>query len=252
MEQTLGSEAHLEDLAIDYLPLEDISSPGTLTPVLVASTPRLNITSLSEMVRETGLQPAAVEIDGFSIAAGLIQEGKIGPDETVLVLELGAHKASLSILAKRQMMFCRALPFTGEKLTQAVSDHLRVNWAEAEELKRRHGLTASNEEGENVARALSSSTENLLIDIAHSFKSFSYQTAQSNIRSFEKILLSGGGALLPRLPEFLQERLNAPAEIVDSLKFFPLAPSIEKLAPSASSPRFTLAMSLALREVSLS
>lgn len=260
IEQTLPPEVSFEEFILDHVLLQDIATQWE-SKVLVASVPRQRVMKLVEQVRGAGLQPLAVEIDPFALAACLAWHQQVQAQDTVLLLHLGAKTASFSVIAKGQLAFSRSLLATGNSLTQAIADHLQVSWEQAEDLKRTTGLQRSQElthgsllpqaadEGVAVARALASPLESLIVDILHAFKSFSHQVAQSQIQRFDRIVLDGGGSRLPGLGPWLRARLNVPVELVDPLKSLPMTPQVTTDSRHDKGPALTLAMGLALREV---
>lgn len=250
LEQGLPAQVSLAEFTFDSVVLQEIAAEGE-TRVLVATAPRQRVMGLVERARRAGLQPVAVDIDPFAVAACLLWQRRAAPQETVLVLDLGGASASFSVVTKGQLAFSRSILTTGQLLTQAVSDHLRVGRDEAETLKHTHGLSSETAEpGALVARALASPFENLIVDILHTFKSFSHQMTQSQIQRFDRVWLSGGTAQLPGLAAWLQSRVGVPVELMDPLAACPMIEGVpEDPAWRTSSAQLTVAVGLALREV---
>lgn len=262
IEQSLSPQVSYDDFAVDHLVLEQIGSPWE-SRVLVASTPRQLVMSMVDHVHSVGLQPVAVDIDPVAVAACVSFQHQFQPEETLLLLHLGSSSASLSIVAKQQLAFSRSILTTDHSLTQAVADHLQLSREQAQTLKQTHGLLSSPEVAKTapsssdaqdqalaVARALASPLENLLVDMLHAFKGFSYQVTQSQIERFDRVYLSGEGVQLPGLVPWLQARLNTPVELVNPLTLFPLRESAASATPmSEPASQFAIAMGLAVSEV---
>src|SRR3989304_5069125 len=80
---------------------------------------------------------------------------------------------------------------------------------------------------------------------------FSYFKTSAKASNVDWIVLSGGGALVPFLPEFLQSKLNIPVEIANPLKNIEYAPEIfGNVQPEKIAPLLTVAIGLAARKVS--
>lgn len=263
IEQTLPAQVSYEEFIIDHVALQAMASQSE-SRVLVASVPRQLVMSLVEHVRRVSLQPVAIDIDPMALAACVVGQQRVSSQETVLLLHFGATTASFSVVAKGQLVFSRSLLTTGQNLTQAIADHLRVSWEKAEEWKRtvgmRHAqdllqgslLAQVSEPHVAVARALASPLESLIVDVLHAFKSFSHQVSQSQIQRFDRVLVDGGGALLPGLVPWLQVRLGVPVELVNPLDAIPMTPTrvgAARQPRKEHTPAFTLAMGLALRDV---
>lgn len=190
-----------------------------------------NLSKKSTLLHEVGLRPISIHASALS----LVQTKRFGnvsknPDEVVLWLDLGAEESVFIVEKGGAVYFLRNLSVTGQQLTRQVSRACRVDEKNAEELKVRHGLDhwtpqlqnnvlSEEDKAKNpsagVCLALISLLENLVIDIEHSFKFFSYQVAQSQIAKFDRVILTGGAANLKKMDQFLSDRLAVPVERFD-------------------------------------
>ncbi len=79
---------------------------------------------------------------------------------------------------------------------------------------------------------------------------FSYFRSQTKIETIDWIVLSGGGALVPYLPEYLQSKLNIPLEIANPLRNVDYDPELfQYLQPEKIAPLLTVSVGLAMRKV---
>ncbi|MBI2095355.1 MAG: pilus assembly protein PilM [Candidatus Omnitrophica bacterium] len=200
--------------------------------VTVVCAPLETILRRVELFTQTGLKVIAVEAAPVSLVNfRRLQTPSLSAEEVVLWLDLGGEESSIAVEKGGSVHFVRNLTITSRQLTRQLAQNGRVDEARAEELKRDHGLsfwtperqTASiletggglqekEKEAASVYGGLVSSLENLIIDIEHSFKYFSYQVSQSQITKFDRILISGGGANLKNLELFLSAKLGVPVE----------------------------------------
>ena len=211
-------------------PLAESATGGQqrVTVVCVSSD---NLNAKNAIVASVGLKPVSVHVSPLALVNvrrfGTTQRNS---DEVVLWLDLGAEESVFIIEKGGVVYFMRNLSVTGKLLTKQVAQACRVTENEAEELKKKHGLDfwtpelqpniLSDEERSKdpaigVCYALISMLENLVVDIEHSFKYFSYQVTQSQIPKFDRIILSGGSSSLKRLENFLGDRLAVPVERVE-------------------------------------
>ena len=78
---------------------------------------------------------------------------------------------------------------------------------------------------------------------------FSYFKSQTKIDNIDWLVLSGGGALIPYLPELLQSKLNIPLELANPLRNIDYAPELfQYLQPEKIAPLLTVAIGLAMRK----
>lgn len=195
-----------------------------------------NLSWRTTLLNEVGLKPVSVQVSALS----LVQTKRYAnvpknPDEVVLWLDLGAEESVFIVEKGGVVYFMRNLSVTGRQMTQQVAQSLRIDEQKAEEAKIEHGLeqwspqfqnTPLSEEeraknpASSVCLALVSLLENLVLDIEHSFKFFSYQVSQSQISKFDRVVLTGGAANLKKVDQFLSDRLAVPVNRLDA--FFSL------------------------------
>lgn len=176
-------------------------------------------------------------------------------DEVILLLDLNSTESSLSILRNRELLSTRGMTLTGDYLTKNVSEYCKVKWDEAENLKRTVGFstdkpdlsTTAFNKSIQVTNAILPLFENMVQNIEHTFKYFSYQITQSKISKFDKIILSGGASLINGIVPFLKNRLGVDVEIVNVLNDFSYVDG--NRLPADLCPRLNVALGLALRGV---
>jgi len=141
----------------------------------------------------------------------------------VVLLDIGADELNLCIVRNGGLYFVRHQPGGGRAFTEAVKQAFWVSWAEAEEFKRSRGRIyadpgeAPSEKEQLASEALSRQAA----DLARSVEAaLMYARAQTKTKalSIEKILLSGGGARLEGLAEFLARRLRTDVEPLQPLR----------------------------------
>jgi len=251
-------QADLNEISLDYIVLEGQKAKflGNQIGVLAVYAPKKDVFQHLALLESAGFNPLAIDIEPLADLAVLNYTKKSAPDEVMLFLDFGAGKTSLSIICDNELISTRSLNITGNSLTKAVSDYCNISWEEAELLKKNFGLTASSAEQTiagssdkaiQVRNTILPLLENMVQDIEHTFKYFSYQVTQSQITRFEKVILSGGSSRLLGLLLFLRNRLNVDVQIVDSLaNFGSLEPSFKG---DDLSCRLNVALGLALRGV---
>ena len=79
---------------------------------------------------------------------------------------------------------------------------------------------------------------------------FSYFKSQAKLDAVDWVVLSGGGALIPYLPEFVQSKLGVPLEIANPLRNIDYDPELfQYLQPEKIAPLLAVAVGLAVRKV---
>lgn len=188
------------------------------------------VENYQEVLKQAGLFPVALEIEEVAIARSLFLLGK-REAEPVMVLDLGASRTGLFIYQENYIPFSLSLNISANDLTSWIKDKLNLTLEQAEDAKRKIGLSASKAQG-GIKQVLAEPLEKLAEQIREAkyfyYEHFSFQ------KEIKKIYLTGGGANLPDLTNFLSERtgletsmatpllnlspgkINLPAELVQS------------------------------------
>ena len=237
----------LEEMKIDYKVIPDAPTDkkdGNIRVFLTCS-PRKIVRKYIDIFRQADMELAFLETETFSLVRSLVGNDK----STTMIVEIGANSTDISVVRESIPVLNRSLEICGSTLTQALADSLGMTFQQAEQLKMDLSLstrTGNNETPETndfsgvIIKALSPIVSEIkyMLDFYNS----------SNATPVEKIVLSGGGALLGGLPEYLSNQLNLQVIIGDSFSrvLYPneLKPIIHEVGPSLA-----VAVGLALREV---
>lgn len=241
--------------------------PGAQQRVTVVCVSGSNISWKNTLLNEVGLKPMAVHVSPLA----LVQTKKYSntpknPNEVALWLDLGSEESVCIVEKGGIVFFLRNLSLTGKQMTRQVAQNCRVDERSAEELKIRHGLDywspqfqsaalSEEEKAKNqsasVCLALVSLLENLVLDIEHSFKSFSYQVSQSQITKFDRVILTGGAANLKKIDRFLADRFAVPVEKIDPFQALHIHEALRSKRTNLAEDgaRFASAAGLALAHV---
>jgi cell division ATPase FtsA len=139
-----------------------------------------------------------------------------------LLIDIGAKTCNLIYLEGKRM-FTRSVAVGGASITSAIAKEYGINFSEAEAQKCNNGLVALNtahtsELGEDAA-ALAMVIRNALSKLpAEIARTTNYFRSQHGGRAPQKVFLSGGGANLPYIDKFFEDKLKLPVERFNPLK----------------------------------
>ena len=215
-----------EEAYIDWQQLSPAGAPGPAS-VLVAATPRQTADQYLEVLNRAGLEPVVLELEPIAIGRAVLAGNAAAADGTVGVLDLGGTRSSYTVFHGAVPQLTVSLPVASGDWTGTVARALQLDAAQAEEAKLRCGLSNPACDGA-VADALSEP----LADLARRLQEAIgyYQGHIDATRPVQRTLLSGGGAQLLGLPEYLSQQLGHPVELSQPLagintRQFPLTPS---------------------------
>ncbi|MBI2450906.1 MAG: type IV pilus assembly protein PilM [Parcubacteria group bacterium] len=218
--------------------------------ILVAASPKKIVDSYFSLLKRLKLISVAFEIESQAIARALIKNEI--QEKPILLIDLGATRTSFIIFSGGSIRFTSSIPVSSKDLTSAIADVLKIPENEAEILKIKHGLDKKGTEGIKIfdailprLTALIEKIQNLII-----FYQSHAKHEHGRILEFENILLSGGGANLAGLSQYLKEELKRKIGLGNPFVNLAKSPTkfLSDLAPDKA-VAFTTAIGLALRNI---
>lgn len=189
----------LEEVYFDW---QIFSQEGRKKKVLIGVAPKTIVDSYLDILKKAGVKPAVLEIESMSILRALVgKEKDKNSNQPKVILDLGATRSSLIIVEEGLIQLTISLPFSGENLTENISSELKIDFAEAERIKREYGKKDKNSQLEKV---ISSFLENL----SQALKTHLSFYEEGVGKKIKEIILCGGGANLFNLVPFLAEKLK--------------------------------------------
>lgn len=204
----------VEEALLDYYPTEELTTEQgrTVRGMLVAAardTVRANLLA----VEAAGLRALMVDLNAFALLRAEARGAYA--DTTVALVDIGARVTNVVIAAKGVPQFIRTLPAGGQDATDAVAAALSVAAPEAEAVKREIGVRGTPRPGlEAAADAVESVTRTLVEAIRNTFV---YYASNHPGAGIEIAVLSGGGAHLPGLGQYLSSASRLPVTLADPL-----------------------------------
>jgi type IV pilus assembly protein PilM len=205
----------IEEVCLDSQIVPAISNHLDHQDVLLAAFPKKIIYSYIECLKEAGLKPMVLEIECLAASRALIKnEISTYP---VLIIDFGAVGTSCAIFSGYSVIFTFSLPFSPQKITEAIARSMKIDLIRAEKLKSKWGLDFKKIKGEEeIQRALTDCSAELIEQIKKHFDYYYthifHEHLPGNERSIKKVLLCGGGANLKGLDDFLSRELSLPVE----------------------------------------
>jgi type IV pilus assembly protein PilM len=230
------------DVILDFYPVSE--SEGENGPVLnglliaaIKDAVMANVTATSR----AGLEPISVDLIPFALAR-LLGPGE--PHGNVAIVEIGADTTSVLILSEGTPVFVRIVAAGGDDLSRSLQANFELSAEQAEHVKRTYGLNVPSAPPEqrlfveNCFTVASELTRSIHNTIAY------FQSSRHGV-PVDRVLLSGGGSLIPGLGAALAEqtRLNViPARPYERLQ---IAKGALPADPSRA-PQFAVAIGLAV------
>jgi type IV pilus assembly protein PilM len=209
----------VEEAVLDYVPLEEFTTPDgdLMMSILVIAAQRDMIESLVGIVRNAGLQVAAIDLHAFGLVrAAFGSDLMLGGDGPQAVLDIGGSVSQIAVVRSGITRFVRILPLGGAAFSAALADGAGISFDEADDLKKRIGVAPTGipegEDAESTARRLLTRTADHLIEEIRG--SVNYYLTQAGEHRLDRLVVAGNGARLPHLANRVAQALDTRVEPV--------------------------------------
>lgn len=205
--------------------------------VFVTAAPRDSVARYTEVFERLELKLAALEVESFPLARSLFR----GETRPVLLVDLGDRTTSFSVVDEGYLRINQATDLGGEALTEAIARKLAVSPEDAEQRKRQEGLVS-----DDPSSPLAAAMRPVLNDFVARGETVRRLYERKRGRPLGKVVLIGGGSLLPGLMAFWSSSTGLPTDLGNPWRGVevppPLTDHLRTLGPS-----FAVAVGLALR-----
>ena len=239
----------IEEVIWDWQ-LLDSGSDGKEVALVAIKGDALN--DMNDLVVDAGL--GTVEVDAAPMALyNALKYNYPELDETALLVDIGAKTCNL-IYLEGNRMFTRSVAVGGASITIAIAKEYGINFSDAEAQKCTNGVVALNtthtSEMDEVTAALATVIRNALSKLpAEIARTTNYFRSQHGGKAPKRILLAGGGANLPYIADFFQDKLQLPVEFFNPLRRISMGKEIDAERITSEAHMMGELVGLALRGV---
>ncbi|UCE66166.1 MAG: type IV pilus assembly protein PilM [Candidatus Zixiibacteriota bacterium] len=234
----------VEDVTMDYHVIKYDDEAGKMEILLVAARNEF-LKNILDLVFDAGLKPVLVDTDAFAVLNAYEINYDIDPSKVTALINIGFENTNVVFLKDGLYHSTRDVSNGIRLISEAVGREFRLN----QELtaKAIKGEMDSSIDQDMFKATVATTFEELMAGIE---VAISYFKSSSGSETLDWIVLSGGGALVPYLPELMQNKLAIPVEIFNPLRNIEYDPDLffenqpEKVAPLLAVP-----MGLAARRV---
>lgn len=232
----------VEDVTLDYKVVKFDEKSERMDVILVAAKNE-SLYDLLAVVLEAELKPVVVDVDAFALynawEVNYSQEEK----ETLLLVNIGAEVTNVVFVHEGVYFGTRDLSVAGNSFVKTVKRQMGISEELAHQAlqgkldpKIDHStfMFAVNKSGEQLSKEL-----NLAL---------SYFKSEAKAEKIQRVLLSGGCALIPWLPGFLEKRHKIPVEKLNPLQVISYSDQFKENGLEEVAPALAVPIGLALRQ----
>mgnify|MGYP001589627036 FL=1 len=218
--------------------------------IMVNAIPKRIADSYVDFFQKNGYQLTALEVDAVATKRALFGGAEVAR-ESALALDIGASRTSFIIVSEGVLRFTSSNTVAGNQFSKMLSEHFPLNLKEAEFMKRIVGLDQNHEKGQELLNALLpdlTALKGQIQDYINFFETHpASHTLSESAKKISKVILTGGGAALWGLGDWLSQELRLGVvlgSLGKRLKMNPMSPA--KITLEESLP-YATAAGLALR-----
>jgi len=234
----------VDDVSMDYHILNTDEERGKMEVLLVAAR-REYVLSYLDLVTDAGLRTPLVDTDAFAVLNAYQLNYEIDPERVTALINIGFDTTNVVFLKDGKFHSTRDVSSGGRAIFEVIQREFRLN--QEMTMKVIRGELETSVDQDMLKATILSAADELLTGLE---LAFSYFRTLAKTDSVDWIVLSGGGALIPYLPECVQSKLNVPIEIANPFRNIEYDPDLfGDLQPEKIAPLLAVGVGLAAREV---
>lgn len=230
----------IDDVSLAFEIVRQDAGEGQMEVLLVAAKSEV-VNSYVSLIKEIGLNPTALDISAFAIQNIYEYNYPVLADKLIALVTIGAEITNVSFIINNVNHFTRDIFAATNSCSQKIQRELGLNRAQTEQLIR--GEVVEGVDTESVEKFFKEFAEEVAVGLD---KVLPFLPGEKE--KIDRIVLSGGGALISGLVDYLKERFDTEAIIINSLQKINYDPAVfAEERPEKMSPVIAEAIGLALR-----
>jgi len=236
----------LEEITLDSKTIDQTDAEGgkKVTRVLITGAPKPLVNRTLEIFKKAGLELLSLETEAFAEIRSLVGKDR----SSIMIIDIGSQRTNIAVIERGVPFLNRSIATGGVAITQTISKTLGIPYEQADAMKRDIRSMQSFAPAGDITPILNTLLRPIVDEVRYSFNLYQGQSEGGQQKRIDKIILTGGSALLPRLPEFFTSLMNVNAYLGDpwARVVYPqdLRPVLDEIGP-----RFTVAVGCAMRDI---
>ncbi len=237
----------INEVVWDY---EIVSEGGGETEVVLVAMKSDALDEINAQVISAGIETTGVDVAPLALF-NTFRYSYPDVEETSVLIDLGARSTNL-VFVDQGKLFTRNILVGGASITAAIAKEFGVNFSQAEAQKISNGFVSQGgsvqEHSDPEIAALSKVIRNAATNLhTQIMRTITFYRTQNGGSPPKRVFLTGGGAFLPGMVSFMEEKLKLPVEIFNPLRGVQIDRSLNSEATQADSPFMGELVGLALR-----
>ena len=242
------------DAIIDYHLLGSNNEKLDQINLILSTTTKNIISEHAELLKNCKIKPGVFDADPIAISNIHQYSNELSEQGSDVLVNIGNSSTTIVVWGKNSSFFTREIEIAGDRINKELIRKYNFDYLSAESKKIENGIKSLDEDKENDEASEESSEVdampggimieektifNELVDEIR--KTLRFYMKNNNNSFFNTFYITGGGALLPGLDEFITNNLNVKVELLDPFK------KINNSNKVDNPFEFSVALGLALR-----
>jgi len=234
----------VDDVSLDYHIIK-VSEDINKMDVLLVAARKDFLKSYIDLILDAGLKPVLVDTETLALLNAYEINYEMNPEKVTVLMNIGFDTINLTFIKDGVYNSARDISSGTRLIYESIMKEFRLNPELAQ--KTLKGEMGNSIDQDMLKATVVTSSEELIsgLEVA-----LSYFKSSAKVSNVDWIVMSGGGTLIPFLPEFIQSKLNITVEIINPLRNIEYDPDVfRQIQPEKIAPLVTIAVGLAARKV---
>lgn len=202
----------IEEVYFDYSVIKPLRKNLDHTDVLIGALPKKIVNDYVDVLKKSGLNIKAMEIESVATSRALIKDGFSAVP--VFIIDIGARRTGFTIFSGYTPVLTTSSAISNNYLLKVMADKFSIGYQEAKKLKFESGLNDSKS-GKDTMEALSEPLNELVSDILKYIDFYKNHSSHKHGagKCVSEIILCGGGANFSGLDLFLAQKTGIPVKL---------------------------------------
>lgn len=231
----------IEDVYLDFQDLKTTQKDSDRTDVMLVAAKKEIVDDYLDMFETLNLNPVIVDVDGFAFENSF--EHNSPEAQNVALIDIGASKMNINILAQGISVVARDIIVGSRQLTEQIQNLYDIEVGEAEKIKL--GSVPVETMQEDIEEIYSSTCTQWVLEVK---KAIDLYHANNPDQPLTRLILSGGGAKVAGLADFLAQETELEVELFNPFNHIKI--NQKKIDPNyleSIGPEMAIATGIALR-----
>jgi type IV pilus assembly protein PilM len=197
-----------EGTAISHSVIPPLSDDPNKQGVTFIQSPEYATGSIIKLLKDFSIKSLYFDYTAFALARAYKSTSLYLKGETVMMLDIGSRYTTVSIIKNGWVYFARTFAVGGRDFTKNLVNDEAETYSKAEFMKMTIDLFDDNRHFHFIQPVL----EDWLFEILDCMDYFCNQLADEP-QKINRVILCGGGALLKKLPTFMEKHLKTPVVV---------------------------------------